>query len=267
MRALAIAGHQVRIKVVGCFSLNDLHRAGGGEPRHRPALWLRTKQVQELVAELDSDAQICALVVQRGGSGAGTYGCRELALAYAAWISPAFHVRVLRAADAVLTGQVQSNQRDVQAALHDPNTLRALLLDQTDNRLRLESETERLQDEVDRTAPQVAAYERISGHRDAMSVTAAGKVLGIGQHQFFAWLSKLGWIYRAAPHGTWLGRADRIKRGHLAQRLYEIERSAGFFQTKPQVLVTASGIAKLAALLEQASYDTPIQTSAAEGFE
>lgn len=263
MNALAIAGHHVRIEA-GRFSLNDLHRAGGGEPRHRPALWLRTKQVQELVAELDSDAQICALVVQRGGSGAGTYGCRELALAYAAWISPAFHVRVLRAADAVLTGQVQSNQRDVQAALNDPNTLRALLLNQTDNRLRLEAETERLQDEVDRTAPQAAAYERMAGQRDAMSLRAAGKVLGIHQHQFIAWLSQLRWIYRAADHGSWLGQAERVKRGHLTHRMCEIERSAGFIQTKPQVLVTASGIAKLAALLEQASHDTPVPTHAQE---
>ncbi|HSD17224.1 MAG TPA: phage antirepressor KilAC domain-containing protein [Thermomonas sp.] len=262
--ALVIGTIAIRTDEEGRFNFNDLHRAGGGHARHRPGQWLRSTQVKELVAELDSDAQICALAVQRGGAGSGSYGRRELALAYSAWISPAFHVRVLRAADAVFTGQVQASQRDVQAALQDPTTLRALLLEQTGSRLRLEAEAERLQDEVDRTAPRAAAYDRIAGHRDAMSLTAAGKVLGIAQHQFIAWLSQLRWIYRAADHGSWLGHADRIKRGYLTHRMCPIERSAGFIQTKPQVLVTASGIAKLAALLEQASHETPVPLHAQE---
>src|SRR5690606_10676567 len=120
------------------LSLNDLHRAGGGANKKRPSQWLANRQTKDLIAELDAEAGIPALAVQRGGARAGTYACREAALAFAAWIAPSFHVRVLRAADAVLTGQAQQPAHDVNAALRDPATLRALLADQVDERLRLE---------------------------------------------------------------------------------------------------------------------------------
>lgn len=254
MSALTIAGAAVRMDDLGRFSLNDLHRAGGGASKHRPSLWLSNSQTKDLIAELDGEAGIPALATQRGGSSPGTYGRRELALAYAAWVASSFYLRVLRAADAVFSGQVKPSHQ-VQAALSDPTTLRALLLDQTDARLRLEAETERLHDEVARVAPKAEAYDRIAGHHGAMSLTAAGKVLGIRQQEFIAWLSRLNWIYRARDHGSWLGHATHIDHGHLRHRLCEIERSNGGIDTVPQVLVTAAGISRLEALLRQASHD------------
>ncbi|MCL2829443.1 MAG: KilA-N domain-containing protein [Betaproteobacteria bacterium] len=78
----------------GLYSLNDLHRASGGEPKNRPSLFLSNAQTQALAEEI-SNAGIPAFQVQRGAGG-GTYACRELVIAYAAWISPAFHLKVLR---------------------------------------------------------------------------------------------------------------------------------------------------------------------------
>ena len=77
------------------YSLNDLHKASGGEPRHKPSEWLRNQQTQELVQEI-SKAEISALVSNKGGKAPGTYACKELVIAYAAWISVAFHLKVIR---------------------------------------------------------------------------------------------------------------------------------------------------------------------------
>ncbi|WP_438467018.1 KilA-N domain-containing protein [Marinomonas sp. PE14-40] len=38
----------------GLYSLNDLHKAAGDESRYQPVFFIRTKQTQELVAEIQS---------------------------------------------------------------------------------------------------------------------------------------------------------------------------------------------------------------------
>lgn len=83
----------------GLFSLNDLHRAAGGEKKHQPAMFMRREQTQALSAEISSstDSQSLAFQVVVGkGKAQGTYVCRELVIAYAAWISAAFHLKVIR---------------------------------------------------------------------------------------------------------------------------------------------------------------------------
>lgn len=118
MNALTITNTEIRTDAAGRFCLNDLHRAAGGEKRHGPAYWLETQQAQELAKEIndstvtgfpvtDKNQQLTeAIAVYQGGNGPqGTYVCRELVYAYAMWISPAFHLRVIRAFDAMHTAQ------------------------------------------------------------------------------------------------------------------------------------------------------------------
>lgn len=78
----------------GLFSLNDLHKASGGEAKQRPGYFTDSPQTQALIAEL-SNAGIPAIETKRGAHG-GTYACRELVIAYAAWINAAFHLKVIR---------------------------------------------------------------------------------------------------------------------------------------------------------------------------
>ncbi|QSQ14035.1 KilA-N domain-containing protein [Myxococcus landrumensis] len=98
----------------GRYCLNDLHRAAGLEGRHQPSNFLRLESTQGLVGELSADhsseVRSAPAEVVNGGPDRGTYVCRELVYAYAAWVSPAFHLRVLRTFDAVATGQVQAEQ-------------------------------------------------------------------------------------------------------------------------------------------------------------
>jgi hypothetical protein len=100
---LIVANIAVRQDEDGHYSLNDLHKASGGEAKYRPNQFLRNDKTQALIAESEN-AQICAFKTQRGVDG-GTYACRELVYAYAMWISPKFSLMVIRAFDALVTGQ------------------------------------------------------------------------------------------------------------------------------------------------------------------
>lgn len=108
--SLVVANTAIRQDEGGRYCLNDLHKAAGGENRHRPSLWLENQQTQELIEEI-AKAGIPALEqnqpvsVIRGGSSPGTYVCKELVYAYAMWISPKFHLAVIRAFDALVTGR------------------------------------------------------------------------------------------------------------------------------------------------------------------
>lgn len=116
---LAIAGIGIRQDAQGRYCLNDLHKASGGESRHRPSLWSENQQTQTLVAELESEAGIPALVSNHGGTNAGTFVCKELVYAYAMWISAKFHLQVIRAYDALVQQQVQAQQPPI---MHTPLT-------------------------------------------------------------------------------------------------------------------------------------------------
>ncbi|OZN25291.1 bacteriocin [Actinobacillus seminis] len=99
MTNLAILNNSIRT-LNNLYSLADLHRASGNDPKHRPTYFLRNDQTKALIAEIESENPTCekshssVLIVKNG---IGTYACKEIVIAYAAWISPQFHLVVLRA--------------------------------------------------------------------------------------------------------------------------------------------------------------------------
>ncbi|WP_053842957.1 KilA-N domain-containing protein [Paracidovorax avenae] len=93
--ALALTVGDVTVREIdGLYSLNDLHRASGGEKRHQPGYFLANDQTKALVAEIETTG-IPAVSTKEGRNG-GTYACREIVVAFAAWISAAFHLKVIR---------------------------------------------------------------------------------------------------------------------------------------------------------------------------
>lgn len=104
MNLVTVSNVLIRQDQEGRYCLNDLHRAAGGEPKHKPSEWLRLQQAQEIIEEL-SKAGIPALVSNHGGKNPGTYVCKELVYSYAMWISAPFQVKVIRAYDAMVTGE------------------------------------------------------------------------------------------------------------------------------------------------------------------
>lgn len=111
MSNLAILNTSIR-SYENLFSLNDLHQASGGLEKHSPRRFTRLDTTKDLTAEIEKETSN-ALKVIRGTQG-GTYACEELVIAYAMWISPKFHLIVLRAFLAMHRNQPQ------QLALPEP---------------------------------------------------------------------------------------------------------------------------------------------------
>ncbi|MGS5102905.1 KilA-N domain-containing protein, partial [Escherichia coli] len=93
----------------GRYSINDLHKAAGAEHRHLPNYWLELQQTKELIEEILNTGipVINPPVASRKGRYGGTYVCKELVYSYAMWISAAFALKVIRAYDALVSGNVE----------------------------------------------------------------------------------------------------------------------------------------------------------------
>lgn len=116
---LLIGNLQIRRDHAGRYCLNDLHQAAGLQQRHRPSRWAENAQTTELARIATIKAGIPALVSQRGGTVPSTYAVKPLVYAYAMWISPEFHLAVIAAYDALVTGQAgPAGHTAASAALH-----------------------------------------------------------------------------------------------------------------------------------------------------
>lgn len=110
MNALTLCNTAIR-QLDGLYSLNDLHKAAGGEAKHRPNYFLENQQTKSLIDEIQAAGIPASKTVVGKGKQQGTYACRELVIAYAAWINAAFHLKVIRVfLNAVSTGLSPSDQ-------------------------------------------------------------------------------------------------------------------------------------------------------------
>ncbi|WP_165424334.1 phage antirepressor KilAC domain-containing protein [Pseudoxanthomonas winnipegensis] len=232
MSNLIIASSTIRQDSAGRYSLNDLHRAAGGEQRHRPSRWVENQQTRDLAAELEGEAGIPALLSIHGGTAPGTYAARELVFAYAMWISPAFHLAVIRAYDALVAART-----DPLAVLNDPAALRGLLASYA-------AREEGLQQVIADQAPKVEALDRIATARGDLCLTDAAKALQMRRTDLINWMQEHGWIYKRG--GTnWIGYQPKINDGLLVHKV--VTRGNGVEERLfDQVLVTPRGLAKLA---------------------
>lgn len=70
----------------------------GGEKRHQPSDWMRLSQTKALIEAMEGPPGIPGGPTEtvNDGRNNGTYVAKELVYAYAMWISPAFHLKVIR---------------------------------------------------------------------------------------------------------------------------------------------------------------------------
>jgi hypothetical protein len=115
--AIEIGGVSIRGDKDGRFSLNDLHRAaveGGVTKDIRPNEWMALDQTKDLAGILITENQGSSPIKTSAGRYGGTFVSKELVYAYAMWISPIFHLRVIRAYDALANGAIAEATRLAQ---------------------------------------------------------------------------------------------------------------------------------------------------------
>ncbi|HGK4750121.1 TPA: KilA-N domain-containing protein [Klebsiella quasipneumoniae] len=104
--------HSITSDEDGMFNLNQLHKASGFSQTKKPSEWLRNSATQALILEVGIPA-----TKSKRGKGAGTWAIEQIVYAYAAWISPEFHVAVIEAFTALANGNVKKAKEIVRTAV------------------------------------------------------------------------------------------------------------------------------------------------------
>lgn len=117
-RNITLLSTEIRHDAEGRYSLNDLHRAavsdGENKRTKEPGKFLASPHIVELVNEITTQNPGSFPVRKVEGRNGGTYVCKELVYAYAMWVSPRFHLHVIRTFDRVATSQIQSAHEETQ---------------------------------------------------------------------------------------------------------------------------------------------------------
>lgn len=98
-------------------------------------------------------------------------------------------------------------------------------------------------------APKALAYDRIAGMDGLLTLTEAAKECGWPPRRFMARLHEMHWIYRAGNKSRWVGRADKERAGYLSYKHFEQTHPEGHLVSRPQVVVTLKGLARIAQIL------------------
>ena len=126
---------------------------------------------------------------------------------------------------------------DVQRALSDPASLRNLLLENVEARLKLEAK-------IETDAPKVAFAEQTAAAPDAITIGQAAKILGTGRNRFSAKLREWRWLTRTnEPY------QDKIEAGLLDVKLGTWDHPEKGLQRSVTALITGKGLTKLHKLM------------------
>lgn len=237
MSELVVADVSIRQDQEGRYCLNDLHRASGGEKKHAPNEWLRNKQTSDLIGEL-SKAGIPGIQSKQQ---LGTYVCRELVYAYAMWISPAFHLKVIRAYDNLVTGSSA------------PSTMTRLQLIQ----LAMQAEQERIQleEKVKEITPKAEFFDAVTASKDTLDMGEVAKILNfrpksgevMGRNNLFKFLVNNDVLFLHAGYYQPFQRQMEAGRFRLVETTWT--DSEGETHINRKVVVTQKGLDYIRRLL------------------
>lgn len=127
------------------YCINDIQSAAVNQPGEKRSArsmevyeFMRRPETKALIELLEKEttgnSRINPVITIQGRNG-GTYVCKELIYAYAMWISPLFHLKVIRAFDAM----VMKNQATQKAGYSEKMQAAVILLESAARTLNLSS--------------------------------------------------------------------------------------------------------------------------------
>jgi anti-repressor protein len=192
----------------------------GSSKTDQPSNWLANAKTQALVDEVKKSIPGNSGIQSK--QGLGTFVCKELVYAYAMWISPAFHLKVIRAFDALVSGRMFGVPQTLAQALR-------LAADQSE-------EIERQAALIESNKPKVEFAEAIRKDEDGIDMLAMAKLLGYGRNSFMAQLREDGILMENnLPYQPY------INRGYFLTTEKPIQRSDGSTKIVHSTLVTGAG--------------------------
>lgn len=196
-----VAGVEIAVDEQGRFNLNAIHKASGTGAGKKPSEWLRTKQAQDLAAELEAEIPAFKILETVKGRGkTGTFAHELLAISYAGWISPAFQLKVNQVFMDYRTGKL--------APMKVPGSLSEALRLAADQAEQIEKQSDRI--------------EKLENFfQQGMTLAAFGKMLnGVNCHELanYCW-QDLGWLYNESRSGN----NRRLRVYHTARDKYLTE--------------------------------------------
>lgn len=125
---IIISDISIRQDSEGRYSINDLHKASGSEQKDKPVHWLALQKTTDLIETIEKVGNLTFPPIRttRGCKG-GTYVCKELVYAYATWISAEFFLKVIRAYDALVSGDAEKAVSIAKTTVDDRTPLRSLV--------------------------------------------------------------------------------------------------------------------------------------------
>ena len=206
-KLIVIAGVTIKTDEEGRYCLNDFHKAAGGERRHEPSLWMANQQTGELSRALESENTGIPVISAKAGRYGGTYVVRELVYAYAMWISPKFHLEVIRAYDRLATNGVAVHRNAAEDLLTNPLKYFEAVFNEakklSEENKRLEEEKLVLEEEKAVLQPKADTFDLVVAHK-RVSVSAFCRTLqGVNLMKVKESLKKLGYLYRLGGYGNY----------------------------------------------------------------
>lgn len=134
---------------------------------------------------------------------------------------------------------------DPMQVLSDPAAMRGLLLTYTEKVLTLENK-------VGELAPKADALDRLATANGSFCIRDAAKTLQVQEKWLRQFMREHEWIYQRPMGHGWLAYADKLKQGVMEHKTTTGEKSDGSEWVDTQARITAKGMTKLSALIQEA---------------
>ena len=176
-QSLVFNGHAIRVEgEMTC--LTDMWQAGGAVDAQRPGDWRVLPSTKAFVGFLEETDAVKSgnesFRVVRDGGNVATFAHWQIALAYAKYLSPAFHA---------WCNTVVRNHMEAPKPLALPSRTESLRL-----ALEASERADRLEAEVKELAPKAEALDRLTDAKGLYGIDELAKMLSTGQNRMFQWL-------------------------------------------------------------------------------